>query len=75
MTDAHTIAQRRFAPWQVIELPGGYAVEDAWGRRLGTFWGRATLVEAAQAGALTIDEARQLAFDLARLPEMLKHAD
>ena len=31
-------AQRRFPPpWRVVELPGGYAVEDANGQRLGTF--------------------------------------
>ncbi len=39
-----TIAKppRRFpAPWQVVVLPGGYAVEDATGQRLATFYGRA----------------------------------
>ncbi len=75
MTDTRTITQRRFPPWQVIELQGGYAVEDAQGRRLGTFLGRATSIEATHAGALTIDEARQMAFEFARLPELLKHAE
>ena len=33
---------RRFPPpWQVVVLPGGYAVEDATGQRLATFYGRA----------------------------------
>jgi hypothetical protein len=55
----------------VFELQGGYAVEDAEGRRLGTFYGRADPGTAEHAGILTIDEARQLAFDFARLPELL----
>jgi hypothetical protein len=36
------VTPRRFPPpWRVVELPGGYAVEDANGQRLGTFYGRA----------------------------------
>lgn len=72
MSKARTIARRRFPPWQVIELPGGYAVEDAAGHRLGLFYGNADASAAKQAGALTRDEARQMAFDFARLPELLK---
>ncbi len=72
MPKARTIARRRFPPWQVIELQGGYAVEDAEGRRLGIFYGEADASAAKQAGGLTLDEARQMAFDFARLPELLK---
>jgi len=71
MFKARTIARRRFPPWQVLELQGGYAVEDAAGHRLGIFYGRADGM-AKQAGVLTLDEARQMAFDFARLPELLK---
>jgi hypothetical protein len=43
---------RRFPPpWRVVELPGGYAVEDANGQRLGTFYGRDDPSIARQAGA------------------------
>jgi len=56
----------------VLELPGGYAVEDAEGYRLCIFFGRADPSTAKHADALTLDEARQMAFDFARLPELLK---
>ncbi len=56
----------------MLELPGGYAVEDAEGYRLGIFYGRADPSTAKHAGVLTLDEARQMAFDFARLPELLK---
>jgi hypothetical protein len=72
VSKARTIARRRFPPWQVLELQGGYAVEDAEGYRLGIFYGRAGPGTAKQADLLTLDEARQMAFDFARLPELLK---
>jgi hypothetical protein len=71
MFDARTIARLRFPSWQVYELQGGYAVEDAEGRRLGTFYGKADPVEAREAGLLTLEEARQTAFNFARLVELL----
>jgi hypothetical protein len=70
-----TIAKppRRFPPpWQVVVLPGGYAVEDATGQRLGTFYGRADLQSARLAGGLTLDEARRMALNFAKLPELIK---
>ena len=74
MSNARTIARLRFAPWRVCELQGGYAVEDAEGRRLGTFYGKSDPVEARQAGLLTIEEARQTALDFARLVELLENS-
>ncbi len=63
---------RRFPPpWRVVALPGGYAVEDATGQWLCTFYGRAEPNAAQQAGDLTLEEARHLAADFARLPELL----
>ena len=72
MSKARTIARRRFPPLQVLELQGGYAVEDAEGYRLCIFFGTADASMAKQADVLTLDEARQMAFDFARLPELLK---
>lgn len=75
MSKARTIARRRFSPWQVFELPGGYAVEDAEGRRLGTFYGGTDPGAVNHSGVLTIEDARQMAFDFARLPELLRRID
>jgi len=70
MSDARIIARLRFPPWQVCELQGGYAVEDSEGRRLGTFYGKRDPLEAQEAGLMTLEEARQAAFDFARLVEL-----
>jgi hypothetical protein len=60
-------------PWRVVEMPGGYIVEDADGRQLGTFYGsRADPDIARQAQTLTMDEAWRMAVDFARLPELLE---
>jgi hypothetical protein len=64
---------RRFPPpWRVVEMSGGYAVEDADGQQLGLFYGsRATPDVARKAQALTMDEARRMAVDFAKLPNLL----
>jgi hypothetical protein len=59
------------APWRIVELPNGFAVEDATGKQIGVFYGRAP-DSAGHTGIMTIDEARQMAIDFARLPELLK---
>ncbi len=74
MSDVRTIARLRFPPWQVFELEGGYAVEDAAGHRLGTFYGKLDPVEARQAGLLTLEEARQTAIEFARLADLVDQA-
>lgn len=65
---------RRFPPpWRVVEMRGGYTVEDADGQQLGVFYGsRAGPDSARQAHTLTMDEARRMAVDFARLPELLE---
>jgi hypothetical protein len=67
---------RRFPPpWRVVEMPGGYAVEDADGQQLCMFYGsRAAPDVARRAQTLTMDEARRLAANFARLPELLNAA-
>src|SRR5258708_432613 len=58
-------------PWRIAEFSNGFAVHDATGRQLGFFYGRADANMAGHAGFLTIDDARQIAVDFARLPELL----
>ena len=57
--------------WRIVEIPSGFAVEDATGKQLGVFYGRADPNVAGHTGFLTMDEARQMAIDFARLPELL----
>jgi hypothetical protein len=59
------------APWQVQETPGGYVVRDSSGQALGYFYGHATRQEAEIAKGLTRDEARRMAVNFARLPNLL----
>jgi hypothetical protein len=67
---------RRFpAPWRADKVPGGYVVRDATGQALAYFYSRENDAEARQAKVLTKDEARRIAINIARLPELLGKAD
>jgi hypothetical protein len=63
---------RRFPPpWRVDTIPGGYVVRDANGQALAYLYCRDNEDEARQAKVLTKDEARRIAVNMARLPELL----
>src|SRR6266404_4802517 len=66
------MTSRFTGPWRIAEFPNGFAVYDATGRQLGFFYGRVDPNMAGHAGFLTIGDARQIAVDFARLPELLK---
>ena len=65
-------APRRFPPpWRAERIPGGYVVRDTNGQELAYIYSRANEAEARQAKVLTADEARRIAINIARLPELL----
>jgi hypothetical protein len=57
-------------PWSVIEIPGGYRVDDASGQRLGYFYSWDDPTARYHADVLTADEARRIAENFAKLPEL-----
>jgi hypothetical protein len=71
-----SMTSRRFPPpWHADPMPGGYVVRDANGQALAYLYSRDNEAEARQAKLLSKDEARRIAANIARLPELLGKAD
>jgi hypothetical protein len=69
MTEQRT---RRFPPpWSVEQIPGAYKVKDAAGQSLAYVYGRESRADADTAKVLTMDEARRVASNIAKLPNYL----
>ena len=70
------VNDRRFpAPWRADKISGGYVVRDANGQALVYVYSRDNDSEALQAKVLTKDEARRIAVNVARLPQLLGKVD
>ena len=68
-----TIVDDRFKPpWFAERIPGGYVVKDATGQSLAYVYARETRADADTAKVLTMDEARRIASNIAKLPTLLK---
>ena len=64
---------RRFSPpWTAEQIPGGYVVKDAAGQSLAYVYARETKAQADTAKVLTMEEARSIASNIAKLPEFLR---
>jgi hypothetical protein len=65
------MTSRRFPPpWTVEQVLGGYKVLDANSQALVYVYARETANEANIAGVLTFYEARRIAVNVAKLPEL-----
>jgi hypothetical protein len=70
------VNDRRFpAPWRADKIPRRLVVRDANGQALVYVYSRDNDAEALQAKVLTNDEARRIAINVARLPQLLGKAD
>ena len=62
---------RRFPPpWTIEELEAGFKIVDGNGQTLAYVYGHADAREAETAKGLTLDEARRIASNIAKLPDL-----
>ena len=70
------MSERRFPPpWTVESLDSGSKIVDANGQTLAYVYGLDNARNAAIAKALTRDEARRIASNIAKLPHLLAKGD
>ena len=57
-------------PWRAEKFSGGYVVRDPNGFAVAYVYGRSTEAEAIEAKQMTMDEARRVASNIAKLPDI-----
>jgi hypothetical protein len=62
-------------PWRAEKFSGGYVVRDANGFAVAYVYGRSSEAEALEVRQMTMDEARRVASNIAKLPDMLKRGE
>jgi hypothetical protein len=72
---ANEMTRRLPPPWRAEKFSGGYVVRDANSFAVAYVYGRSTEDEAITAKQMTMDEARRVASNIAKLPEMLKRGN